>query len=287
MRLQVNLVQDWIEYLQDQLVEAGFKIPIETKNEDISFWYFNYIRRLVNPRPRNVLFSQEFNCPPELKSGLDNVIQKIKDGKDIAPHLSKQIKNLKYDDDLLNDWGIYHIHLGTKMDNSNFIERTGALLFARFDELNAYCINVMPHGSWSKQDMVKCVHQNWPESVSRYLLKGISDLEYTPSDKDIKTLRKGHITTMVKIADGIIYAPLGGGFMTSGISTEVVRISDYYMQRMWEFEKILKERTEDIVRALAGKEDVPIRLHLEISNGDCYAVEKQEQLVIKLGKLHP
>ena len=64
-------------------------------------------------------------------------------------HLSRKIVDLDYDDDLLNDWDIYHLHLGTNLHIDGFVKRTGPMLFVRFNEQNAYFKNVMGHGSWT------------------------------------------------------------------------------------------------------------------------------------------
>lgn len=53
-------------------------------------------------------------CPSELQFGLDLVMTNIEQGVDLGPYLSKKIADLDYDDDLLNDWGVHHLHLGTK-----------------------------------------------------------------------------------------------------------------------------------------------------------------------------
>jgi hypothetical protein len=44
---------------------------------------------------------------------------------------------------MLNDWGIHHLHLGTKISkNTGFVERTGPLLFVKFEKNVAYFIGV-------------------------------------------------------------------------------------------------------------------------------------------------
>ena len=51
--------------------QAGY-IPA-TNHEDVSMQYFNLLRRLVPVVPRKALIAKEFNCPPELESGLNLV----------------------------------------------------------------------------------------------------------------------------------------------------------------------------------------------------------------------
>ena len=57
---------------------------------------------------------------------------KIRKGEDLT-HLSKRITDLDYNDALLNDCGIHHLHLGIDVDDSGFDTRIGPLLFVHFD----------------------------------------------------------------------------------------------------------------------------------------------------------
>ncbi|WP_277679760.1 hypothetical protein [Gracilibacillus dipsosauri] len=182
--VKVDFYGDWISRLRNQLIEMNYQ-PAES-SQDVCFQYFNLQRRLIPSKPRNVLFSQEFTCPKNLEPGLRLVKEKIEKGLDIKPHLSKLILDLNYHDDLLNDWEIHHLHLGTKMEsNSDFIKRTGPVLFIRFDAQNAYFIDVMPHGSWAKQKMVTSLHNNWPNSIERFRMKGAHSVSPQLTDNHI------------------------------------------------------------------------------------------------------
>jgi hypothetical protein len=98
-----------------------------------------------------------------LQPGIDLVGSKIELGIDLRPHISRKIVDLHFDDDLLNEWDIHHLHLGTTLDANGFVKRTGPVLFVRFDRQNAYFINVLGHGSWTNQDMIRIIHRKWPE----------------------------------------------------------------------------------------------------------------------------
>jgi len=71
-------------------------------------------------------------------------------------------------------------------------------------------------------EMIRVLHENWPDSISQFRLKGIVGLATHISDHDIGNLRKAHVQTMVEV-DDVVYVPLGGGVMTSGDSMQVVR----------------------------------------------------------------
>jgi hypothetical protein len=111
---------------------------------------------------------------------------------------------------------VYHLHLGTEIDpKTQFIKRTDDLLFLRVDDENAYLIGIYPHSkSWTRQEFVKIIHQNWPESIARNRLKGIVGLDYgngadSITDEEYARLRKAGVTTAVEAEKGAVYALLG------------------------------------------------------------------------------
>ncbi|HBL12133.1 MAG TPA: hypothetical protein DD379_12130, partial [Cyanobacteria bacterium UBA11162] len=161
--------------------------------------------------------------------------------EDLRPHLSKRIGNLDYNDLLLNDWGIYHLHLGTTLDASGFITRTGPVLFARFDHKRAFLINVMKHDNWSRQEFIRILHENWPDSIESFRPYGIQKLKYVPSDTDIKDCRKAGIQTAVQLEEGIVYLPIGGGYAVSGISVDVRIQSNCWIKTIKNWEKYVRD----------------------------------------------
>lgn len=68
---------------------------------------------------------------------------------------------------MLNDWGIYHLHLGTTIQSDGFVEQDNdELLFARITPTKFYLINVMKHGDWERKLIVEILHSNWPETIN-------------------------------------------------------------------------------------------------------------------------
>ena len=88
----------------------------------------------------------------------------------------EQLRSPSFNDALLNDWGIHHVHLGTTIDSDGFVTRTEPVLFARFDSANAYLIDVLPHGSWSLQRLVKDLYDNWSASIKHFRINGVLGL---------------------------------------------------------------------------------------------------------------
>lgn len=144
-------------------------------------------------------------------------------GLDLRPHQSKALLRANYDDAMLNDWRIHHFHLGIRPDanDSAFVERTGPVLFAYVTENELYAIDVMKHDDWARQRLLEITHRNWPQLIQHYRTPSGVRLAMVPTDQDIKNLRRGHDQSATQI-DGIAYYPLGGGYVTSGESLQVV-----------------------------------------------------------------
>lgn len=85
--------------------------------------WFNLRRRRLTARPRRVAVSRELSSrklPPDQADALKRIEVASKTG-DLGPYLSRSIDELEYNDAMLNDWGVHHMHLGapTKPGNSS------------------------------------------------------------------------------------------------------------------------------------------------------------------------
>lgn len=193
--IRINLYQDWVSLLRSELNKSGYQDK-PYGDKEVSQIYLNRQKRLISQKPREVLKSVTFQCPDKVKEGLNMVENAISKGQDLTPHLSENIRSPKYNDYLLNDWGIHHLHLGTTMRPNGFIKREGPLLFCRFDENTAYLISIQPHGSWTEQDMIRVLHKNWPESIAHFRLNDTAESTRSISDQDIKVSREKIQTTL-------------------------------------------------------------------------------------------
>ncbi|QFU01813.1 hypothetical protein FIU83_09190 [Halomonas sp. THAF5a] len=283
-RAEANFYSDWVAELRQELDQLGYQVSSRPEEEVVHI-YLNLQKRLVEPKPRQVHRSREFQCPAELHQGLSFVECAIRRGDDLSPHLSKLIKRADYDDPLLNHWGIHHLHLGTNIDSDQFVERTGPLLFAMFGSECAYLVNVYSHGTWAMQDMVRILHDNWPESIEAYRLNNVIGLANPVSDQDVKVLRKKNVNTFVEIAPNIVYAPIGGGAASSGISIDVVRQADFIKKRLEELECAVLENIEEIAEK-AREKGISLpkkpRFELKEQEGKSYAVEVNTRIGVPL-----
>lgn len=123
----VELIKDYFLSLEGMLPKLNYFEQIKNENnpKEVCLKYFNLLNRLVESKPRKVLKSQCFYCPSRFRNALKTIEEKIEKGENITSYLSRRIRHLNIRDSLLDAWGIYHLHLGEKVRNNGFIERTG------------------------------------------------------------------------------------------------------------------------------------------------------------------
>ena len=241
--IDIDLKHDFANLCRDLLVELGYKFEEVSgivDDENAIRALLGVRRRFVPSQRRSIAKSKGFSCPPEYVQGLAELEQKIESGDDLAPYLSKRLVNPHYKDDLLNHWGLHHLHLGTSIESDGFVQRTKHLLFCRFEDENAYFIDVLPHeGAWTLQRLVEEIHENWPDTIRRHRFQdGTADFL---SDTHVKVLRSRNTNHCVAVPDGTVYLPLGGGVTSSGDNMIDVAQAAYWL-------KWVESQQEEIIK---------------------------------------
>ena len=234
--------------------------------------------------PRHILKSKNFSCIPEHRNALAEIEQLILDGGNLSPYLSRRIKKFNYNDLLLNDWGIHHLHLGTEMDPDGFINRTDIgrpLLYCRFEGDCAYFIDILPHdGNWTSQKLITTIYDNWPELLSCFF-DGVTETETRLSDEEIKELRRKRINYFITMNDGTTYSPLGGGSTFAGTNIyDVMRTNQYLGEVDRKQQGIIADFPE--IENRARKRGIsfgePPRFELRLIGGTFCAVESYSKI---------
>ncbi|MCY9865474.1 hypothetical protein OTK49_23400 [Vibrio coralliirubri] len=260
MKLKSNFFGDWINIQKDILTNHwGYDVS-SVPDKEIPFVYFNAEQRRPELKVRQVVLADTFSCPTNLESGWKRLKGLIESGRDLTPNLSKLVNKLNNKDSMLNDWGVHHFHLGEKM-KGNFIERTGPLLFALLVEDKFYAIGIFNHDSWADQDIVEIIHRNWPSIVEQYQIKGV--ISSTPlTEQERLTLRKKNANSNVTVQDGTVYAPIGGGMVSSGFNLQAVMTKDRQKMFLRKLEKHLDSQLESL-REVFEKQGYNGELELE------------------------
>ena len=281
--IDIDLRRDLVELYRDDLAEVGYDVRDIDDDAELMRAYFRTGRRLIPSRARRILKSKDFQCSPQHHRALIQIERIIYDGGDLTPYLSKKIKDLNDRDDMLDDWRIHHLHLGTSIESDGFIKRSGPLLHCICNDRHAYFIAILPHGSWSRQDLVRTVHENWPELLERYRLFGVSGDKI--SNENVKTLRKKRFNYCIEMIDGTVYGLMGGGMSLGGSNSIDTMKADYFFVRVRELELWIIERIEEFA-ADARRQGTVLpqypKFDVRVIEGKFYAVEVASSVAIEL-----
>lgn len=248
MDIEINFLNDWAEYQRGEIIAAGYTIDVDDSPTDLSYKFFNILKRNVTTTPRTVHESSTLVCPNEHQSAYDALKIKFSRGDDVTPHLSKSILDKNYEDALLNDWGIHHFHLGENVDG-RFVERTSLLLFALVKNSDVYCIDIKEHGTWSDQSLIRILHDEWSDIISNHRLEGVLGVSHPPSNDTIAEFRRHGVQSVVEV-DGVFYGPIGGGYTSARTSLRSNMQVMKYGKIIRDIEKDVKENSDMYVKKI-------------------------------------
>lgn len=237
--IEMDLCSDMENIAASLLIKQGYDEQEVSQLSNPLKTLFEHDILKISIRKRRVVYSKEFRCPSKCKKALEYITKKIEHGDDINPFLSKRQDKANAKDELLFDWGIYHLHLVDKYDGIGRSQRSKYLLFFRCDDSVMYLIQIYKHNPapFAKGELQRIVIHNWP-----HLLAPVAPIEGSLTepitDDARKILRKKHGMTFFEL-DGKLYFPPGGGYMSDGSSLFAVRNADRYWNNVKIFEKRL------------------------------------------------
>lgn len=253
-----------IKNLENLSPNFNFHDQVKDKNDinQLCLLYLNLKNRLVEPKEREVHKSDMLYCPVRFRGSFREIERMIKNGEDINSHLSRLVRFVedpssrdRHRDILLDLWGIKHIHLGTQIERDGFVERTGPILFSKFDEKNTYFLLIKRHGRegnryhdpWNNQILIDIIHRNWPDTIKNYKATVKAN---KATDDEIKKWKKGNINTIATAKDGTLYFPPGGGLTMSGDNIQHVRVCFHILRVIDNFEGWLRENVTNFLESL-------------------------------------
>lgn len=240
----INFREDMNNICRHKLEEKGYDLTGVTNEHDLPIvFYFTAMLRLIQPRQRRIEKATGFSCPTELEAGLLRFEEKLRNGEDLLPNMSKTLTKVEFQDKMLYAWHIHHFHLGTTIESDHFVSRTGDVLYAIIKDDCAYFIKIMPHGHWSDKELLEIVHQNWPKIIEKYKKEG--EPRVSLGSHDIKVLRKGSINTVVTMDDHTVYSGNTYGFTISGDSLEARSNTNKLISCIRKLEKATKQHFAD------------------------------------------
>jgi hypothetical protein len=228
--------------------------------------FLNFQSKLIRQAPRNVMVSNKIqgsSYDDATKVILAAIEGKFRRGDDVNPHASRGILKGIYSDSLLDDWGIYHFHLNTELDDRDkrFAKRSLNVLFLKISGDTVYFIDIRPHGRngepnvFEQKSFLQTIVDEWPWVLDPYKIPGASGMEDEINDAEgVKKMRKKGVSLFHKI-NGDIYLPPGGGITAAGTSMRVTRRANdlYYLAK--DAEKYIIENRSQIDERLSRVEN--------------------------------
>lgn len=241
--LQNQLKEQILSYFEKNKFFYGHKKninkAIKKLNTDKLLELYIYLqKRMITPIKRNVILSNELIYKithKEINNDLINVINIIKmefeNGIDVNPRLSKSLEQISFNDKLLNDWNIYHLHLSNHKNNKEyyFYNRTSQLLFIYLTNSTAYFLDICDEHKnnpviFSQQKLLKIIDDNWHDLLSKYCLNEIVSVDV--KDDLNRAIARDKNTFYFETINGKVYLPPGGGLTSAGTSQRCLKITD-------------------------------------------------------------
>jgi|SRR5579862_2638418 len=282
--IEMDFFSDFSAHAHAYLTAGGYQISASEAPEQICMKYFNVHKRRISVRPRKVLVSKDLQCPLDVRPGLNEIVRRAEAGEDLCPYQSKEILlDPEYNDQLLNHWGIHHLHLGlaSHKKHKNLVKRTGLLLLARVTEDTLYCINILGHGSWTQQKLLEIVHRNWPASIAH--LRWDNAIGEQLSDRDIEILRSKNCNVALAMIDGVSYLPLGNGSSSSGTSVDVVSACARIRSTCRRMEDLIRKQLPTQLKEEQQGMQSRYQFKLQITDNQILAIDPQAGVSIKFG----
>lgn len=271
--LEKNSWSITMDFIEDLEKIAHFLLKTKGySDEDLSNYagnlllvYFKNEQLTIIPKPRQVMYSKQFKCPEGYEQALKEFVRQVTTGEDLNKFMSTKSRWIKrkFNDDLLNDWGIYHFHLTKRFHDDGTAKRSKYQLFACCDDNTMYLVQIYPYDMknvYSQKELLLIVKDNWS-----HLLYSLDDgkLSEKISDETRANLRSNHCMTLTEIDDKL-YFPHGGGYASDGSSINAVRKRNLYSNQVHLLELIFQEKNIEIMEYIQSKLEIELNRHWKL-----------------------
>jgi hypothetical protein len=245
----------------DLLMTADFGVQRSGDvHQDFVDW-LHYRARAVPMLRRRVLVSTIVQRKQAQFPAIGAIRAALEAGADIRPWLSDKIRNRKRDhraDMMFNDWQILHFHLSQVYRSTSSMRRSGPLLFAHVRAEEATLLDVQPHGSWTRTQLLEILLQTNAPALERYEQRGITPQKLT--NEQYANLRSNHTNVAIDVC-GRAFMP-GMGLLGSGHAARLFFYRDFFFQTVTKFRHDLEANQiePNLRRALFTVLGAPVRL---------------------------
>lgn len=249
---------------------------------EVLIHYLHWKTRLVPARPRKIQIAPEVTSDKRwkmLRDGINGLLEKVSNGDDISPYLSKdahkkgytpvqrviagEIDSWEDKDHILNTKGFYHFHLNMNIQRTGLSERTNDVLFAYVTRDKFHAIGIFDHSVFETNE---------------------ADNSMSNERKRMWELHEKHAT--LGMAPGTVY--ISHLIATSGHPVYLVSMSDFYAKLIRDYDIKLDDRY--FVNDLYDKAKLPqpnkFDFEWRITDLDLGIYDKKTNVLFKLYKGH-
>lgn len=274
MQIEMDFVTDVRLFYAADLQAVNYPLPTPTGDRyrdahRICVDHWNARVRRIEVRPRAVHWSRELRAreaaiAPTIRAGLAMAETELRSGTSLQPRLSRSLNNREFNDLMLHDFGLHHLHLGTALDATGLITRTGDLLIVLVRPDDVYLVDVRAHGCWSQQDLIEIIHVNWSHVLAPFRIN-IEPSGQSVTSEQRANLRRRRMNAALEMPDGVVYAGIGGGHVCSGANLNAVRWADITLRMAEEIEKAMGGIESQLAAELTRTTgSVPEPVHLRL-----------------------
>lgn len=271
-----DFAQDIKTHLTELLQESGYVVD-ENQPEsltgitgehlkyrsawNIAYQFYNILNRSIQPRPRNVIWSQELSArsiSTEFKTAIEFITTESEAGNNLTRFMSTRMEDASYTDELVNDWGIVHFHLGNPVPNkeslkkklASFVRREDPLLFAYPTNATIYLIDMLSHGAWTEKNMIEIIHKQWPHIIAKYKQSQARAGRIVPDETMIKMLRRAGVSYPLVLSDGTVYLSPGGGYTSTRSSATAIDRANHLFNTLKPLDEYFRANAEDVLQKI-------------------------------------
>lgn len=286
MSVVVNLFEDFADIIRKQ-----FNLDESIDSLDVVKLFAWYELRRIPQKKWKVYYSKELINNAfyiQNRTFIDEIKEKAENGEDLSPHASVLISNINAKDEMLADWGIYHLHIGhgnrpTRI--AGFVNRGKELLFVMPYSNNIYFIQILDHNSWTNFKLIEIIDNNWPFLLEPYRLKDVLKLA-EPTEEELHRLRKNQVNAFFRVGSSF-FIGAGGGIATDSFSVKAVRMAqklkkllDNYSNQL----KIEESKLRDMIKKQQGvivQPEIKLKLHnYDPKEGKGTMIEDNTQMIL-------
>lgn len=285
MPVNVNLLDEFVEQVRSKL---GLDNTLDQLEVITSYAWFE-LRRLPKKKWK-VHLSKEITQNQffiDNREYIESLCKKAESGGDLTPHASTLITSIEGKDDMLADWGIYHLHPGHGQKtprSSGFVNRAGELIFVYPHGNDLYFLDILDHGAWTNFSLIQIIHENWPSIIENYKLKDVLGISHEPTESELYELRKNQINSAFRIIDSFYIGP-GGGLASDGSSAKAVQMAMNVKRLLENYSLQLKKEESILRKELETKTGQKLKEILDLTlikydpkNGDGEILEKNSNI---------